>query len=106
MKVTCKKVILERLRSAGRPLAAHEFNHPDFTGYSENCIATRLSEMALAGVLIGRFRQGKPFKEWLLVANTPENQAVPGLGAIIPPQTPLATPEPLNRILEPNQGVS
>ena len=71
-KLTSKGWIALRLRQAGKPLATHELNIP---GYSENALATRCSEMARAGLIIGNVRQGKQFKEWSL----PQMETIPGL---------------------------
>lgn len=60
---TAKDLIRERLKEAGRALAVHELN---IFGYSENALATRLSEMARVGVVVGVKREGKQFKEWSL----------------------------------------
>ena len=60
-----KQLILKRLRESKDPLAVHEL---DIFGYSENNLATRLSELAKEGKVIGRFRKGTHYKEW----NIPE----------------------------------
>jgi hypothetical protein len=60
---TSKTLILERLEAAPGPLAVHEFH---LVGYSENNIATRLSELAKAGKVVGVRRQGQAYKEWSL----------------------------------------
>jgi len=73
--VGCKAAILQRLREAGKPLASFEFNEAGNIGYSENSIASRLPEMALLGLIVGRFRVGKPFKEWSIV--NPGQQELP-----------------------------
>ena len=64
MKTTAKTEIIRRLAESEKPLACHELN---IFGYSENCLATRLSELARAGAVIGKTRPGKAFKEWALV---------------------------------------
>lgn len=80
VKRSCKIVILERLRESDKPLAPFEFNTPThFTGYSENTIASRLPDLARDGKIAGRFRDGKPFKEWFLVKAG--QIALPGVGA-------------------------
>lgn len=61
--MTCNDLILKRLEN-GENLAVHEFH---INGYSENNVATRLSELAKAGLVIGRFRKGEKFKEWSMV---------------------------------------
>lgn len=65
----CKDFIMERLMSAQSPLAVHEFKI--FT-YSENNIATRLSELAKEGKIAGKYRKGQSFKEWYLIKQEPE----------------------------------
>jgi hypothetical protein len=62
-RVTCKELILQKLKWSAMPLAVHEFN---LEGYSQNNIATRLNECERAGLLKSRFREGKNFKEWSL----------------------------------------
>ena len=57
----CKELILQRLATSSVPLATHELH---ILGYSENNIATRLSEMARAGVIEGTYRKGQSYKEW------------------------------------------
>lgn len=83
-KPTAKAAILARLREAGRPLACHELHIPCV---SENAAATRLSEMARAGLVVGRTRPGKAFKEWTIshpasvkdgVASSTREEAHPG----------------------------
>ncbi len=61
--MTAKQAILERLKTAPEPLSVHELA---IAGYSENNLATRLSEMAKAGLVVGIRRPGKAFKEWSL----------------------------------------
>ena len=61
MKTTARVLILETIKREGVFLAVHEFH---IRGYSENCLATRVSEMAKDGVLIGRYRIGENWKEW------------------------------------------
>ena len=62
-KTTAKLEIIKRLSGSDKPLAVHEFG---LFGYSENNIATRLSELAKEGAVIGKTRPGKAFKEWAL----------------------------------------
>ncbi len=62
-KLTSKDLILRRLEDVGRPLAVHELQ---IFGYSENSIATRLSELAQAGKVIGLDQPGVNFKRWRL----------------------------------------
>lgn len=61
--MTAKSIILDRL-SDGNWYAIHELH---IQGYSENCIASRLPELALAGLVQSRFREGKSFKEWRIL---------------------------------------
>ena len=80
--ITAKEAIRNRLETATTSLAVHEFK---LLGYSENAIATRLSEMAHAGEVIGTYRKGEAFKEWRLIHVQPiqiryeGNQQVMGL---------------------------
>lgn len=57
---SAKSRILEAL-SADRWVAAHELC---LVAISQNSICTRLSELAAAGLVEGRVREGKNFKEW------------------------------------------
>ncbi len=61
--MTSKDLILQQLKESRTPLAVHELH---IEGYSENNLATRLSELAREGKVIGRFRKGENFKEWSL----------------------------------------
>ena len=61
-KRTERVCLLERLKEAG-PLAVHELNIP---GHSENALATELPRMAREGLVLGRYRPTKRFKEWSL----------------------------------------
>ncbi len=61
MKTTAKDLILEELETRREWLAVHEF---EIKSYSQNNIATRLSELFRAGKIEGRFREGKNLKEW------------------------------------------
>jgi DNA-binding HxlR family transcriptional regulator len=63
MSMTQKDYILHRLSNSPVALACHEFN---IVGVSENSIATRLSELAREGRVLGDRRPGKPYKEWRL----------------------------------------
>jgi len=67
MRITAKRLILEALAAADRPLAVHELG---ITAYSENCLATRLPELAKDGMVLGTPRPGKNYKEWRLVQAT------------------------------------
>ena len=62
--MSASDLILKRLEKAGRPLAVHELN---VFGVSDNAAATRLSELAAGGKVVGTYRAGKRFKEWALV---------------------------------------
>lgn len=63
MTRTRESVALEWLQRFG-PLAAHEFNAREFTGYSENTLATGLSNLAAVGKIVGKSPEGKRFKVW------------------------------------------
>lgn len=63
--LTAKGAILLRLREAGKPLAVHELS---INGYSENSLASRLSELAKAGLVKGDTRKGHAYKEWSIPA--------------------------------------
>jgi len=58
--------IRKQIRATNKPLAVHEFLRSAIgdNGISANNLATRISEWAKAGYLIGNFRAGKSFKEW------------------------------------------
>ena len=58
--MSAKDRILERLKN-GEWLASFEFK---IMGVSENSLCSRLPELALAGLVEGRVRKGKNFKEW------------------------------------------
>ena len=62
--MTASQLILKRLDQAIRPLAVHELG---IYGVSDNAAATRLSELAGEGKVVGTYRAGKRFKEWALV---------------------------------------
>ena len=61
---TAKTCLLNRLKGQ-QPLAVHELN---IMGHSENALATELSTMARKGLVEGRYRPTKRFKEWSLTA--------------------------------------
>lgn len=63
--MSAKQEILKRLKDAGRPLACHELQ---IIGVSENAAATRLSELANLGLVVGTRRKDKAFKEWRVLA--------------------------------------
>ena len=69
-KPNAKDLILSRLAAADRWLAVHEFNIRDSYGnvlYSENSLASRMHELSgIVGLVVGRKRKGKNFKEWAL----------------------------------------
>ena len=68
MKITAKTEILRVLTSvAPKALAVHELG---IVGYSENCLATRLSELASVGLVVGARRPDKSFKEWARAKTT------------------------------------
>ena len=61
--MTAKGMILNRLKEAGKPLAVHQFH---IYAVSDNALATRLSELAKEGKVVGKFPGGKPYKVWWL----------------------------------------
>lgn len=63
-KITSKQFILEELAKSLIPIATHEFKTKQ---WSQNNLATRLSELAKAGLVKGQYRKRKAFKEWILV---------------------------------------
>ncbi len=63
LKVTARDLILAELRRREKPLAVHELC---VTGVSECSASARLREMAEDGLVIGKKREGKSFKEWSL----------------------------------------
>ena len=62
---TCKALILKAFDRFGGAMSIPEVARY-VTGYSENNIATRLSEIQREGKLCSRFREGKNYKEWYL----------------------------------------
>lgn len=70
-KRTAKQAILDRLREAGRALATHELG---LVGYSENACATRLSELARAGLVVSAVRPGAKYKEWRIPYNSGQQE--------------------------------
>jgi hypothetical protein len=70
-KITAKSELLRILPPATSEswLAVHEL---PVIGYSQNNLATRLSELARAGSVVGRIRKSEAFKEWA-VAITPKD---------------------------------
>jgi DNA-binding HxlR family transcriptional regulator len=76
MKPTQKHEILKALALSSRPLAVHEF---DFDDISQNSIATRLSELQKAGLVVGEYKPGRPYKVWKLAGESlPIGDAVLG----------------------------
>lgn len=63
VSLTAKGWIVAKLHGALKPLAIHELG---IEGYSENALATRMSELAADGVVVGRERRGGGVKEWRL----------------------------------------
>lgn len=70
LKKTARIALMERLSSAGKPLAVHELN---IFGHSQNALATELSIMARRGEVVGNYRTGERYKEWT-VAPTKDAQ--------------------------------
>ena len=72
MKTTAVNEIMRVLGGSPVPVAVHELG---IIGYSENALATRLSELQRIGRVRGQRRPGKSFKEWFLPdpKNKPEN---------------------------------
>ncbi len=60
---TARQEILRVLAVAVEPLAAHEIV---VIGYSPNTIASRISDLAAEGLIIGDVRKGKAYKQWRL----------------------------------------
>lgn len=75
-KPTAKTEILRVLEAARSPLAVHEMSRI-IPNYNQNNLASRLPELALAGLVIGTKRPGKPFKEWSLVRATAGQAELP-----------------------------
>lgn len=61
---TARTCLLRRLKGQ-MPLAVHELK---IEGHSENALATELSDMARIGLVEGRYRPAKRFKEWTLTS--------------------------------------
>lgn len=70
--------VLVQMDEAGKPLAVHEFDWNALC-ISENNLATRLSEWAKRGLVVGNWRKGAGYKEW-----------VPGKGEV-----PARKPKPI-----------
>ena len=70
-KMTAIASAMARITAAQRPgqapvyLAVHEMG---FDGHSQNALATRLSEAARIGLVAGRYRTSKKFKEWSILS--------------------------------------
>ena len=62
--MSASSLILNRLESSPVALAVHELN---IMGVSDNAAATRLSELAHDGKVIGTIRNGTHYKEWRIV---------------------------------------
>lgn len=58
-----KAIVYRVLSSSKTPLAVHEMG---IIGYSENNIATRMSDYAREGWVEGTYRKGQSYKEWYL----------------------------------------
>lgn len=71
-RVTAKSEILRVLAASAAPLAVHEMGG-SIVGYSENALATRVSELHAEGKIVGRTRLGQDYKEWRLA--TPAESA-------------------------------
>lgn len=63
MKETARGLLLKALATSQVAMAVHEIK---IAGYSENCLASRLPELAKQGLVVGTIRPGKKFKEWRL----------------------------------------
>jgi hypothetical protein len=75
LKPTQKDKIRERLKTSPQPfLAVHELG---LIGASKNSAATRLSEMAKAGEVVGRYRKNANYKEFCLRERLPIEQLFP-----------------------------
>ena len=59
--MNAKEAILSRLKEFGRAVPVHELR---IVGISENAAATRLSEMAREGLVIGLTVPGFRYKAW------------------------------------------
>lgn len=61
--MTAKEMILKRLGESEEPLPVHKLG---IVGYSENNLATRLSELQREGKVVGTFPGHRPYKVWAL----------------------------------------
>jgi hypothetical protein len=71
MELPLKEKVVRRLQFSPRPLAVHEFGIP---GVSDNNLATRLSEYAREGIVVGKNRMGCSYKEWMLARREKNGQ--------------------------------
>ena len=68
--MTAKTEIIRVLALADKPMATHEIAdaiNEKVHFYSENCLATRISELSAEGAITGKTRKDKAYKEWALV---------------------------------------
>lgn len=63
-RVTAWDKAKEVMEAERRPLALHEFGLRDV---SESALGARLRESTQRGETLCRFRDGRPYKEWVLV---------------------------------------
>lgn len=63
MKVKAADAILARLREFNRPVPVHDLR---IAGVSDNAAATRLSELARAGLVVGVPTPGARYKSWMI----------------------------------------
>lgn len=68
-KPTENELILKCLAESGKFMAVHEM---EVMAHSQNSISTRLSELAKAGLVVGRYRSGFRYKEWALIKQEAE----------------------------------
>ncbi len=61
------------------PMAVHEFNQREYTGYSDNTLATGLSNLGGMGRAIGEYPPGKRYKVWRIPE--PGQMELPGVRA-------------------------
>lgn len=76
MKTTCSQEVLAALFHSDRPLAVHETG---VIGHSETAQAARLRDMQREGLVSGKTRSGKKFKEWEVTKKFTDNLIQPGL---------------------------
>src|SRR3989338_3519635 len=84
-----KPLILDRLKEIGKFSAVHELH---VWGYSENCIATRLPELAKDGLVVGIYVGKEKFKRWGLpewVKANDLNGSGRGEGCVSSPSSPV-----------------